>query len=524
MKNNTRKHLTVLLIAGILILAGCPAPVDNPNPTPPDNGTTHPSLSFVNNGDDGTSLRIGSWSDELAQRVTDYDSGSLNASQSSTISDIAAGSYHFWIRLGDSDYKFVPDDSPETISLESDREYELTLSLQSTEYVWTLKDASDGSTLRTGSTTEFSDIAPATPSRIDISSDNRDHWLSCKLGAWDLTIADRDFPYTSGYFGVIGAVVEDMEIPLGSYDFCVLFDGLYHPLMKDSSVYSFPVGSNSDYSLFFNEALDQWTWTNQNTGDTVSGDVSAIGYESELPSVWSVSPSDQRTDVRKDYTLSWSCNYERSFDLYIDSVDGSTLVALNQTEEEFGYPLEYDTTYFWKIVAKNNSGETETPVYTFTTEPDLIPEFTCADEGPTNQNEVRIDIDFNVEIDWDSLTEDDFELTGGAVLDRLVKSEYSDLIYVELIMPDYDSAVSFSLKEGSVLDEYQRRDNISASLSFEYHHVPMGEICSLVFQSDSDGAWALDEELGQILYVDPEKEIATHSWDLPWTGRFPWTG
>ena len=332
MKNNTYRHLIALLIVGILTLAGCPAPVDNPNPTPPDNGTTLPSLSLVNNGDDGSSLRIGSWSDELAQRATDYDSGSLNTSQSSTISDIAAGSYHFWMRLGDSDYKFVPDNSPETISLESDREYELTLSLQSTEYVWTLKDVSDGSTLRTGSTTEFSDIAPATPSRIDISSDNRDYWQSCKLGTWDLTIANRDFPYTSGYFGIIGAVVEDMEIPSGSYDFCVLFDGLYHPLMKDSSAYSFPVGSNSDYSLFFNEALDQWTWTNQNTGDTVSGVVSATGYE-----------------------------------------------------------------------------------------PDLIPEFTCADEGPTNQNEVKIDIDFNVEIDWDSLTEDDFEITGGAVLDRLVK-------------------------------------------------------------------------------------------------------
>jgi hypothetical protein len=74
-----------------------------------------------------------------------------------------------------------------------------------------------------------------------------------------------------------------------------------------------------------------------------------------------------------DEVLSWLPegpfgSYPTAYDVYIDTVDGSTLVSNDQTETTYTPTLVAGTTYHWKVVPSNSIGEaTGCPVWTFTT-------------------------------------------------------------------------------------------------------------------------------------------------------------
>lgn len=80
------------------------------------------------------------------------------------------------------------------------------------------------------------------------------------------------------------------------------------------------------------------------------------------------SPSDGATDVSTGTTLSWSAaSSATSYDVYFGtSVSPPYKANTTSTEYNLG-GLNQDTTYYWKIVAKNSCGSAEGPVWTFTT-------------------------------------------------------------------------------------------------------------------------------------------------------------
>jgi len=84
-------------------------------------------------------------------------------------------------------------------------------------------------------------------------------------------------------------------------------------------------------------------------------------------------PVDNATGVSIDVTLSWSCSDpdgdSLTYDIYFGTSSSLSLVKSDHTSNTYDPgTLQYSTTYYWKIVAKDGRGEvTEGPVWRFTT-------------------------------------------------------------------------------------------------------------------------------------------------------------
>ena len=115
-------------------------------------------------------------------------------------------------------------------------------------------------------------------------------------------------------------------------------------------------------------------------------------------------------------TLSWSggdpdSGDTVSYDVYFDTGGATTKVSSGQTPTAYiPVTLKYATTYYWKIVARDNNGaETEGNVWSFTTKPNTPP---IANAGPdqivTTGSKVIIDGSKSYDPGGDSLTWLDF--------------------------------------------------------------------------------------------------------------------
>ncbi|HRX77060.1 MAG TPA: hypothetical protein P5342_06325, partial [Candidatus Cloacimonadota bacterium] len=98
-----------------------------------------------------------------------------------------------------------------------------------------------------------------------------------------------------------------------------------------------------------------------------------------------VSPSDEATGVALNALLTWSATAgggdATSYDVYMDTVNGSTLVSNDQAGTSYSPTLAYSTTYHWKVVASNAIGDSPaSEVWTFTTIPD--PTIVVGPESP----------------------------------------------------------------------------------------------------------------------------------------------
>ena len=90
----------------------------------------------------------------------------------------------------------------------------------------------------------------------------------------------------------------------------------------------------------------------------------------------SPSPSDQTSSVSIDTTLSWTggdpdTGDTVTYDVYFGTSSTPPSVATDYISTTYDPgTLEYETTYYWKIVARDNNGaEAEGPVWSFTTGP-----------------------------------------------------------------------------------------------------------------------------------------------------------
>jgi len=97
------------------------------------------------------------------------------------------------------------------------------------------------------------------------------------------------------------------------------------------------------------------------------------------------SPSDGATGVDIDADLSWNCSDpdgdSLTYDVYFEANDSTPDVLVSDDQIETFYDpgtLEYETTYYWQIIATDEYGATtDGPIWNFTTEETPEPDLDC---------------------------------------------------------------------------------------------------------------------------------------------------
>jgi len=99
------------------------------------------------------------------------------------------------------------------------------------------------------------------------------------------------------------------------------------------------------------------------------------GYDNIPPDqATSPSPSDGQTNVDVDTDISWTCsdpdNDDLTYDVYFGTSSNPPLVSQQQASTSYDPgTMEFNTKYYWKIVAEDEWGDTSTgPIWDFTTE------------------------------------------------------------------------------------------------------------------------------------------------------------
>jgi len=115
------------------------------------------------------------------------------------------------------------------------------------------------------------------------------------------------------------------------------------------------------------------------------------------------SPADTATNVPLDYDLDWSdCTNTSSYDVYFGTNPSPTILVGSPSDSFWDLPdtLTSKTTYYWKIVAKNDCSNTPGPIWRFTTE--------CAALCTTFENLLpdngSSDIPLDSALDWSDCT------------------------------------------------------------------------------------------------------------------------
>jgi len=82
-------------------------------------------------------------------------------------------------------------------------------------------------------------------------------------------------------------------------------------------------------------------------------------------------PPNGATNVPINTSLSWSCSDPDGdalkYDIYLGTSIPPPLVKSDHTSTIYDPILEYNTTYYWKVVAKDGYAETEGDIWSFTT-------------------------------------------------------------------------------------------------------------------------------------------------------------
>jgi|GEM_PF-2184697 len=140
-----------------------------------------------------------------------------------------------------------------------------------------------------------------------------------------------------------------------------------------------------------------------NQGNTTQGEVWSFTTEEEnLPPAIPSNPTPINEDIDQavETNLSWTCtdleNDPLTYDVFFGTEATPAQVATGQSETTYNPgTLEYNTQYFWQIVAHDDQGNsTEGEVWSFTTEEENFPPAMPSNPAPINE-----DIDQPVEAD-----------------------------------------------------------------------------------------------------------------------------
>ncbi|KYK25164.1 hypothetical protein AYK24_10465 [Thermoplasmatales archaeon SG8-52-4] len=147
-------------------------------------------------------------------------------------------------------------------------------------------------------------------------------------------------------------------------------------------------------------------------------------------------PENGATDVNIDTILTWSCSDPDedplTYDVYFGTVNPPSIVSSNQTITSFDPGiLDFGTTYYWKIIAWDDSdASAQGPIWSFTTI-DNDPPNTPSDPNPYD-GETNVNI--NSDISWTGGDPDGDEVTydvyfGTTTPPPLVSPDQSDTSY-----------------------------------------------------------------------------------------------
>ncbi len=160
-------------------------------------------------------------------------------------------------------------------------------------------------------------------------------------------------------------------------------------------------------------------------------------------------PADGETNVHVNPTLSWDGGDPHWFDtvyydVYLEAGDSSPDVLVSEDQKATSYDpstLEFDTTYYWQIVAEDNDGATSSgPVWSFTTRGNEAPN-TPSDPDPEDG---ATDITVDKILEWTGGDPDDDDVTydiylGDSSPPPKVKSNHSDTNYDPPDALDFDT-------------------------------------------------------------------------------------
>jgi hypothetical protein len=144
--------------------------------------------------------------------------------------------------------------------------------------------------------------------------------------------------------------------------------------------------ATSDYDLSNLDSCTQYYWkiAAKNTwGDITESSIWSFTTGNELPvTPYDNSPVHKASNQELNLTLSWDCedynpNDTLTYDIYFGKSDNPSLIKASHTTKTYSVSgLEYNETYHWKIIAKDNATcgvhEITSPTWKFTTREEAL--------------------------------------------------------------------------------------------------------------------------------------------------------
>jgi hypothetical protein len=164
----------------------------------------------------------------------------------------------------------------------------------------------------------------------------------------------------------------------------------------------FPVTSNSFRSSYGGGSSDAF--------------VAKVAFEDQPSSLTSPNPPNGATWVTVRPTLSWHAADATSYEVRLGTSMPLSTVVADTTEYWYSPPrLEADTMYFWQIVAKNGSGTTPGPVWSFSTDPTAGPPPGPPAPSSPNPSDGSIWVTVSPTLSWQSAGAASYEIRLGTV-------------------------------------------------------------------------------------------------------------
>jgi hypothetical protein len=95
-------------------------------------------------------------------------------------------------------------------------------------------------------------------------------------------------------------------------------------------------------------------------------------------------PQDGATEIAADTVLAWNASGATSYDVAFGNANPPPMLIADQTTPIIAPTLVAGTTYYWQVTARNASGSTVGPVWTFTTAPTTPPPSSLTLLNPAN--------------------------------------------------------------------------------------------------------------------------------------------
>jgi len=186
---------------------------------------------------------------------------------------------------------------------------------------------------------------------------------------------------TGGHVNITATVTDNVAVDTVMVD-------ITSPTFATEEMTNIPDTDTYYYNTTYTEigTYDYFIWANDTSGNAnVSADYTfeIINQPPDAPS--DPDPEDGATGVDVDADLSWTCSdpdgHSLTYDVYFEADDSTPDVLVSDDQTGTTYDpgtLEYETTYYWQIIAEDEYGATtDGPIWHFITEEEPVPDLDC---------------------------------------------------------------------------------------------------------------------------------------------------